>query len=76
MALKEEVSSTDEFGDLVSSSSRKSCKAAFFAEPTSRTQFRVFPEMINSGIMCALCDYNENKNHHTTFNIREPDLTP
>lgn len=76
MALKEEVSSTDEFGDLVSSSSRKSCKAAFFAEPTSRTHFASSPEMINSGIMCALCDYNENKNHHTTFNIREPDLTP
>ncbi|OOO87610.1 hypothetical protein AJR21_024255 [Shigella dysenteriae] len=34
------------------------------------------PEMINSGIMCALCDYNENKNHHTPFNIREPDITP
>lgn len=76
MALKEEVSSTDEFGDLVSSSSRKSCKAAFFAEPTSRTHLSRLPEMINSGIMCALCDYNENKNHHTTFNIREPDLTP
>ncbi|HGY7773147.1 TPA: hypothetical protein ACNTVZ_004291, partial [Escherichia coli] len=38
--------------------------------------FASSPEMINSGIMCALCDYNENKNHHTTFNIREPDLTP
>ena len=21
-------------------------------------------------------DYNENKNHHTPFNIREPDITP
>ncbi|WP_375709523.1 hypothetical protein, partial [Escherichia coli] len=28
------------------------------------------------GIMWALCDYNENKNHHTPFNIREPDITP
>ncbi|MCZ4174328.1 hypothetical protein, partial [Escherichia coli] len=43
MALKEEVSSTDEFGDLVSSSSRKSCKAAFFAEPTSRTHLSRLP---------------------------------
>ncbi|CRL91153.1 conserved hypothetical protein [Escherichia coli] len=43
MSLKEEVSSTDEFGDLVSSSSRKSCKAAFFAEPTSRTHLSRLP---------------------------------
>lgn len=76
MALKEEVSSTDEFGDLVSSSSRKSCKAAFRGTDIKNSPFASSPEMINSGIMCALCDYNENKNHHTTFNIREPDLTP
>lgn len=76
MSLKEEVSSTDEFGDLVHRHHAKAAKQHFSRNRHQELTFRVFPEMINSGIMCALCDYNENKNHHTTFNIREPDLTP
>ena len=77
MSLKEEVSSTDEFGDTCFISiTQKLQNSIFPGTSIKNSPFASSPEMINSGIMCALCDYNENKNHHTPFNIREPDITP
>lgn len=77
MALKEEVYSTDAIlRTCFISITQKLQNSIFPRTSIKNSQFASSPEMINSGIMCALCDYNENKNHHTPFNIREPDITP
>lgn len=77
MALKEEVSSTNAMLCTFFTVNKQALQSSIFpGTDIKNSPFASSPEMINSGIMCALCDYNENKNHHTTFNIREPDLTP
>lgn len=77
MALKEEVSSTDVIlRSCFIVITQKLQSSIFRGTGIKNSPFASSPEMINSGIMCALCDYNENKNHHTPFNIREPDITP
>ena len=77
MALKEEVYSTDAIlRTCFISITQKLQSSIFRGTDIKNSPFASSPEMINSGIMCALCDYNENKNHHTPFNIREPDITP
>lgn len=77
MALKEEVYSTDAIlRTCFISITQKLQNSIFPGTSIKNSPFASSPEMINSGIMCALCDYNKNKNHHTPFNIREPDITP
>lgn len=77
MALKEEVYSTDAIlRTCFISITQKLQNSIFPGTSIKNSPFASSPEMINSGIMCALCDYNENKNHHPPFNIREPDITP
>ena len=77
MALKEEVYSTDAIlRTCFIVITQKLQSSIFRGTDIKNSPFASSPEMINSGIMCALCDYNENKNHHTPFNIREPDITP
>ena len=77
MALKEEVYSTDAIlRTCFISITQKLQSSIFPGTSIKNSPFASSPEMINSGIMCALCDYNENKNHHTPFNIREPDINP
>ncbi len=65
MALKEEVYSTDAILRTCFISITQKLQNSIFTGTSIKAPFASSPEMINSGIMCALCDYNENKNHHT-----------
>ena len=77
MSLKKKGSPTDTILRTCFIRSKQKLQSSIFrGTDIKNSPFASSPEMINSGIMCALCDYNENKNHHTPFKIREPDITP
>ena len=76
MALKEDSPTDTILCSSFISITQKLQSSIFPGTGIKNSPFASSPEMINSGIMCALCDYNENKNHHTPFDIREPDITP
>lgn len=62
MALKEEVYSTDAIlRTCFISITQKLQNSIFPGTSIKNSPFASSPEMINSGIMCALCDYNEIK---------------